>query len=154
MHSFSFRFVLDSRGSYGGNLIDPDVFANWDNIVQVMVNNTKPQACPICLSVPVSPKMTKCGHVYCYACILHYLHLGDKKWRKCPICYDSVYSKDLKSVGFTSSMLVEKPSLQHPTTLTMRLMKRVGVGLLYFEKKCAQKLIYHGIGLVINDCSS
>lgn len=41
--------------------------------------------------------MTKCGHVYCWPCILHYLALSDKEWRKCPICYDAVRIKDLKS---------------------------------------------------------
>jgi len=29
---------------------------------------------------------------------LHYLSLSDKAWRKCPICYESIYKKDLKSV--------------------------------------------------------
>lgn len=42
--------------------------------------------------------MTRCGHVYCWPCILHYLALSDKKsWRKCPICYEAVHIGDLKS---------------------------------------------------------
>ena len=32
------------------------------------------------------------------SCILHYLSLSDKVWRKCPICFESIYKKDLKSV--------------------------------------------------------
>lgn len=59
--------------------------------------------------------MTKCGHVsvysrffhhptetnqvFCFPCILHYLSLSDNlKWARCPICFDSVNAKQLKSV--------------------------------------------------------
>uniref|UniRef100_V5EKV2 RING-type domain-containing protein n=2 Tax=Kalmanozyma brasiliensis (strain GHG001) TaxID=1365824 RepID=V5EKV2_KALBG len=57
--------------------------------------------------------MTKCGHVFCYPCILHYLTLKEddkskpgpptlqpstQKWRRCPICWDAVYARDLKAV--------------------------------------------------------
>jgi hypothetical protein len=35
---------------------------------------------------------TKCGHVYCYPCILHYLALAESgnKTRQCPICHEFV----------------------------------------------------------------
>ncbi|KAJ8518753.1 hypothetical protein ONZ45_g4220 [Pleurotus djamor] len=42
--------------------------------------------------------MTKCGHVFCFPCILHYLNTSDNKWARCPICFDSVNEKQLKSV--------------------------------------------------------
>lgn len=44
--------------------------------------------------------MTKCGHIFCFPCILHYLELADGglKYRSCPICYDVVYRHELKSV--------------------------------------------------------
>ena len=64
---------------------------------------------------PIAAKITRCGHVYCWSCVLHYLALvsnyhyrvnpeslkflclqGEKKWRKCPICYESIYKQDLK----------------------------------------------------------
>jgi len=41
-------------------------------------------------------KITRCGHIYCWSCMLHYLSLDDKSWRKCPICYEAVHEKDLK----------------------------------------------------------
>ena len=41
-------------------------------------------------------KITRCGHIYCWTCVLHYLALGEKTWRKCPICYEAVHQKDLK----------------------------------------------------------
>jgi len=45
----------------------------------------------------MAPKMTKCGHIYCWTCILRYLSMTDKGWRKCPICFDSISEKHLKS---------------------------------------------------------
>ena len=53
-------------------------------------------SCPICLDVPVAAKITKCAHVYCWPCILHYLSLSEKAWAKCPICFDAIEEKDLK----------------------------------------------------------
>ncbi|KAI8804525.1 hypothetical protein BJ742DRAFT_823913 [Cladochytrium replicatum] len=99
----NFRFVMSEDGDYSINLGDPDIIVDWDRIVQVIDVTSKQPSCPICLSQPVvSPRVTKCGHVYCTPCILHYLALGDRKWRKCPICYDAIYARDLKRAGFVS----------------------------------------------------
>lgn len=35
-------------------------------------------------------------HIYCWPCVLHYLALSDKTWRKCPICYEAIHVGDLK----------------------------------------------------------
>ncbi|KAL0566979.1 hypothetical protein V5O48_015015 [Marasmius crinis-equi] len=42
--------------------------------------------------------MTKCGHIFCFPCILHYLGTSENKWARCPLCFDSVTSAQLKSV--------------------------------------------------------
>lgn len=65
--------------------------------------------------------MTRCGHVYCWPCILHYLALSDKKsWRKCPICYEAVHIGDLKSA-------VSKPHRNYNCgeSVTFQLMCRM-----------------------------
>ncbi|BGP14218.1 hypothetical protein JCM10213_005890 [Rhodosporidiobolus nylandii] len=110
----TFRFVVRPDGDYAPHLHDPDVHLDWPDILQVIlpVSNSsggarvdqakeggKP-ACPICLSEPTAARMTKCGHVFCYPCILHYLALAEPgiKFRKCPVCHDSIYAKELKSV--------------------------------------------------------
>ncbi|KWU42574.1 hypothetical protein RHOSPDRAFT_21023, partial [Rhodotorula sp. JG-1b] len=119
-----FRFVVKPDKDYTVHFADPDIHIDWPDVLQVIlptsasalssVATTKLDqsvagdsgtssgvpACPICLSEPVAPRMTKCGHVYCYPCILHYLALAESgnKTRQCPICHDSVHSKDLKSV--------------------------------------------------------
>ncbi|ORY27771.1 hypothetical protein BCR39DRAFT_565612 [Naematelia encephala] len=57
--------------------------------------------CPICLGRPVAGRMTKCGHIFCFPCILHYIQLSDiPKSAKCPICGDTVHEGMLKSVKY------------------------------------------------------
>ena len=47
----------------------------------------------------VCPRITKCGHIYCWACLLSYLDYERKRnWKKCPLCSDSIYARDLKMV--------------------------------------------------------
>ena len=106
-------------------------FFQWQDILQVIIPRSSALAaaaasgklctqeegyttCPICLSPPTAPRMTKCGHVsfskfmlsdaiskiqvFCFPCILHYLSTSDNKWARCPICFDSVNERQLKSV--------------------------------------------------------
>ncbi|SGZ16830.1 BQ5605_C020g09071 [Microbotryum silenes-dioicae] len=120
----TFRFVVKPDKDYTANLADHDVRLDWADVLQVIlptassalstvlssiatVLDQQPGSaptCPICLSEPTAPRMvswnrTKCGHVFCFPCILHYLALADgQKWRKCPVCWDSVYATDLKVV--------------------------------------------------------
>ncbi|CDW98076.1 hypothetical protein [Sporisorium scitamineum] len=130
-----YRFLVKPTGDYTAYFADPDIYLNWADILQVVIPTSsalagvgssapitdQPRepahegaACPICLSPPTAPRMTKCGHVFCYPCILHYLTLKDddnrskptaptlqpstQKWRRCPICWDTVYARDLKAV--------------------------------------------------------
>ena len=129
-----YRFLVKPTGDYTAYFADPDIYLNWADILQVVIPTSsaltgvgssapisdQPRepahegaACPICLSPPSAPRMTKCGHVFCYPCILHYLTLKEdnhgkpsapalqpsvQKWRRCPICWDSVYARDLKAV--------------------------------------------------------
>lgn len=112
-----YRFVMNPAGDYTAHFADPDIFFQWQDILQVIIPRTSAFAlttlisgeareleeglssCPICLSPPVAPRMTKCGHVFCFPCILHYLSMSKtSNWARCPICFDSVHEKQLKSV--------------------------------------------------------
>lgn len=118
---FSCQFVVKSNGDYAPYAISPDLLVEWSKIEQIhMFGSTEEPQCPICLYHPVAAKMTRCGHVYCWPCILHYLALSDKKsWRKCPICYEAVHIGDLKSA-------VSKPHHNYKCdeNVTFRLMYR------------------------------
>ena len=65
-------------------------------------------ACPICLSeTPVAPRMARCGHIACLPCFIRYFASEDVatglrgaslKFRKCPICWDSIQLSEVKPV--------------------------------------------------------
>ncbi|CAG9864990.1 unnamed protein product [Phyllotreta striolata] len=113
------QFVVNNGGDYKQYLNDPDALVHWDLIEQVNVQVSDYPCCPICLYPPVAAKMTRCGHIYCWSCILHYLSLSDKPSRKCPICFDNIEKQDLKSVIAISHM-----TFNTAETVTFKLMKR------------------------------
>uniref|UniRef100_A0A8C5PNR0 E3 ubiquitin-protein ligase RNF10 n=1 Tax=Leptobrachium leishanense TaxID=445787 RepID=A0A8C5PNR0_9ANUR len=92
---------------------------SWDLVEQVRICSHEVPSCPICLYPPVAAKITRCGHIFCWACILHYLSLSEKDWSRCPICYSSIVRKDLKSVVATETRFYAVGD-----TITMQLMKR------------------------------
>jgi len=93
------QFVVKSGSDYTVHLNDPDTLVDWDLVEQVgLKTNDVMPSCPICLYPPRAAKVARCGHVFCWPCILHYLALSDDAWRKCPICYAQVSKADLKSV--------------------------------------------------------
>ena len=54
----------------------------------------------------VCPRITKCGHIYCWACLLSYLDYERKRsWKKCPLCSDSIYARDLKMVDVRQTQI-------------------------------------------------
>ncbi|KAG6811574.1 hypothetical protein H0H92_006823 [Tricholoma furcatifolium] len=110
-----YRFVMNPNGDYTVHFADPDIFFQWHDILQIIVPRSSALAsafaseiqsehgegntsCPICLSAPTAPRMTKCGHIFCFPCILHYLSNSENKWARCPICFDSVNERQLKAV--------------------------------------------------------
>ena len=111
------------------NLVDPDVAVCWNSVIQVIVS-TKESSCPICLQLPSVPRITKCGHIYCFKCILHYLALGEKKWRACPICDDYVYKNELRPVRL---QLVEPVQVNDCVTFT--LMQRPKMSAIALPRK-------------------
>ncbi|KAJ7638925.1 hypothetical protein FB45DRAFT_1055135 [Roridomyces roridus] len=151
-----YRFVMNPNGDYTVHFADPDIFFQWQDILQVIIPRSSAlasavasgdheghTACPICLAPPTAPRMTKCGHVYCFPCILHYLNTSENKWARCPICFDSVNEKQLKSVKWcdgpvhieedadgplagssSSSSVIFDTTPRAGTTMRMRLMQR------------------------------
>lgn len=113
------QFIVNQKGDYKQYMSNPDALVDWDLIEQVNVQVNEQPSCPICLYPPVAAKMTKCGHVYCWSCILHYLALSDKQWRKCPICFDSIKKEDLKSV-----IAIPHKTFTINDSITFKLMKR------------------------------
>ncbi|KAK9303356.1 hypothetical protein QLX08_004944 [Tetragonisca angustula] len=121
----SCQFVVSANGNYTVCLSDPDVLVDWNLVEQIKLYSFESLSCPICLYPPTAGKMTRCGHVYCWHCILHYLSLSDKSWRTCPICYEFIQKSDLKSVNE-----ITQSTLNLGDIITLRLMRREKESLL------------------------
>lgn len=46
--------------------------------------------CAVCMEAPTQPVVTRCGHLYCWACMFKWLQLGH---RTCPVCKSAVDSQ-------------------------------------------------------------
>lgn len=122
------QFVVPTGSiDYSVHFADPDLAIDWSRVEQVRLHSMQPLKCPICLSEPQAGKITRCGHVYCWSCLLHYLALSDKPWRKCPVCSESIYKHDIRSVrGIVSR------SLKVGDWIRFRLMYRERGSVLFY----------------------
>jgi E3 ubiquitin-protein ligase RNF10 len=133
--------VVLPTGDYRAQTLDPDVPIPWDSILQILVSPANMVACPICLAeTPVAPRMTKCGHTACLPCFIRYFASEDVvtglrgsniKFRKCPICWDSIAIGEVKPVrwyiiddGMDDENIVVAREPQEGFDVAMRLFMR------------------------------
>jgi len=86
--------------------------------------------CSICLNDIVAPRITQCGHLFCYPCLLRHFHSSSKEkettkdlMAKCPCCFHLTSQRDLRLVEFIT---VQNPSVipNHPTLMEFRKLYR------------------------------
>ncbi|KAI5800245.1 hypothetical protein DFH27DRAFT_558485 [Peziza echinospora] len=129
----NYRFIVDPRGDYRAQSIDSDVHLPWDMVLQVLASAQSQTAnCPICLSVPVAPRMAKCGHIFCLPCLMRYMSIVDEgkapppdkkpRYKKCPICWDTIFMSDVRPVRWFTGQ--EGEILQDGVEVVLRLMVR------------------------------
>lgn len=128
----NYRFIVDPRADYHPQSVDADVHIDWNNVLQILVSEqSQSAACPICLGTPVAPRMARCGHIFCLPCLIRYMHSddGDKanaekkaRWKKCPICWDSIYISETRPVRWYIGEEGESP--REGMDIVLRLVKR------------------------------
>jgi hypothetical protein len=104
----NYRFIVKPNGDYKPQAVNADQPLDWNDVLQILASSVSQEAsCPICLSHPVAPRMAKCGHIFCLPCLIRYMHSTDDstpipekkaRWKKCPICWDSVYISETRPV--------------------------------------------------------
>lgn len=131
----NYRFIVDPIGDYRTQSVDADVTIPWEKVLQVLASaKSQTASCPICLCVPVAPRMAKCGHIFCLPCLMRYMASAEDmkqsipypekrpRFKKCPICWDSVYMSDARPVRWFTGQ--EGDTLQDGMDVVLRLMKR------------------------------
>lgn len=128
----NYRFIVKPDGDYHQQLVDADVHVKWDSVLQILASaDTQSTNCPICLSVPVAPRMAKCGHICCLPCLIRYMYSSDDlnptaekraRWKKCPICEDSIYISEVRPVRWFQGQ--EASMLREGGDVLLRLLKR------------------------------
>ena len=147
----NYRFVVKPNGSYAAQAADADEHIDWTDVLQVIASAESQQtSCPICLSEPVAPRMAKCGHIFCLPCLMRFMttSVGDQpekkqtRWRKCPICDDSIYLSDVRPVRFYAGQ--ESPLPRNGDDVILRLMTRTAKNTLALPKEGAAEVFQSG----------
>lgn len=140
----NYRFVVSPEASYSTHAADADVHLDWNNVMQVIASSQSQVAsCPICLSEPVAPRMAKCGHIFCLSCLIRFMNSSSNdddskssrgpRWKKCPICEDSVYLHETRPVRFYAGQ--ESPLPRVGDDVVLRLMARNADSTLALPKE-------------------
>ena len=144
----NYRFIVDPRGDYHSQAVDADVYLDWNNVLQILVSaQSQASSCPICLSTPVAPRMAKCGHIFCLPCLIRYMHSTDEahpvpekkaRWKKCPICWDSIYTSETRPVRWFAGQEGESP--KEGEDVVLRLIMRQHGSTLALPRDGAESL--------------
>jgi hypothetical protein len=128
----NYRFIVKPNGDYKPQAMNADQHLDWNDVLQILASAVSQEAsCPICLSHPVAPRMAKCGHIFCLPCLIRYMHslddsdpMPEKKarWKKCPICWDSIYISETRPVRWYTGQ--EGPQPQEGDDVVLRLVMR------------------------------
>jgi len=131
----NYRFIVEPQGDYTAQVADADVHLEWNNVLQIIASPKSQNAsCPICLGEPTAPRMAKCGHIFCLPCLIRYMHSEDDssknvsqyekkaRWKKCPICWDSIYISETRPVRWYAGQETDPP--RDGSDIVLRLVKR------------------------------
>jgi len=83
----------------------PDSPVAWSTVKIVQQLSTSEIPCSICLDTTMQcPRITKCGHSYCFTCLIHHLQASQTDVVKCPCCSVPIFLQDLRPVNFVVTM--------------------------------------------------
>ena len=144
----NYRFIVTPDRNYHAQAANADVHLDWAAVLQVLVSaQTQAASCPICLSTPVAPRMARCGHIFCLPCLLRYVHSSEDdhqipekrpRWKKCPICWDSIYTSDTRPVRWFRGQECDLPV--EGGDVVLRLVKRKPGSTLALPRDGAEAL--------------
>ena len=144
----NYRFIVRPNGDYKQQAVNSDQHLDWNDVLQILASSVSQEAaCPICLSHPAAPRMAKCGHIFCLPCLIRYMHSTDDtgptpekkaRWKKCPICWDSVYISETRPVRWYTGQ--EGPPPREGEDVVLRLVMRQPGSILALPRDGADAL--------------
>lgn len=144
----NYRFIVSPDRNYHAQAANADVHLDWASVLQVLVSaQTQAASCPICLSTPVAPRMARCGHIFCLPCLIRYMHSSEEetpipekrpRWKKCPICWDSIYTSETRAVRWFRGQEGDLPL--EGGDVVLRLVKREPGSTLALPRDGAETL--------------
>ncbi|RBR09442.1 uncharacterized protein FIESC28_09892 [Fusarium coffeatum] len=146
----NYRFILSPEGTYNKQATDADTHLDWSLVMQIIASTeSQGSSCPICLSEPVAPRMAKCGHIFCLPCLIRFMNAVSSedeakgrgpRWKKCPICEDSIYMQDVRPVRFYAGQ--ESPFPRIGDDVVLRLMARNANSTMALPRESGSEALY------------
>lgn len=137
------RFILkpNRNQDYFFATYDHDYFVEWDDIFMVLAKRNSEYLCPICREEDlVCPVISKCGHIFCWPCILHYMLYASENegegWRKCPLCEELVFKDCLK---FAKVYIKTPPVEKGKATFKLAFRNKASSVVKYYEESDSGK---------------
>ncbi|CAM1501018.1 Fc.00g101800.m01.CDS01 [Cosmosporella sp. VM-42] len=148
----NYRFIVSPEGAYSKLAADADIHLDWSLVMQIIASSeSQATSCPICLSEPVAPRMAKCGHIFCLPCLIRFMNsTADEdaksakvsRWKKCPICEDTVYLHEVRPVRFYAGQ--ESPLPRIGDDVVLRLMARNANSTLALPREGGAEVLNSG----------
>jgi hypothetical protein len=132
----NYKFILNYNGDYKSQLLDPNLPLDVNDIIRVIVKQHD-YHCPICLGDEfIAPRMTKCGHIFCYSCLLNMFDNAREDKSKtnlgnlhnptiyCPLCSEVIKEKFIQLPVLIEQVKENESKLNIKTYSTLSLMHR------------------------------
>lgn len=126
---YSFRLLIATHEDYSAALLDSENFVDWDVVDYVLYPSPNQLKCSICLDIPISPRITSCGHIYCLPCIIHYFSYHKQEIASCPVCPQEYFTlEDVRPV-----LLWETTQYAKGSRVSFRLVHRMKISNIVRE---------------------
>ncbi|ODQ45755.1 hypothetical protein PICMEDRAFT_73263 [Pichia membranifaciens NRRL Y-2026] len=132
----NYKFIVRPGGDYKLQLLDPNLPLDINDVVRVAVKQND-YHCPICMGDDfVAPRMTRCGHIFCYPCLLSMFdNVKHDKTKTsignmhnpsifCPLCSEVIKEKFVLLPVLIEPFDGSTPKVEPETDVNLSLMHR------------------------------
>lgn len=147
----NFQYVVNKN--FKADTQNPDQRVIW-NLVETAIFSPEEEeyCCPVCFDDEIcAPKMTPCGHIFCYPCIVHlfkgydvcssgYMKCNEENI-KCPLCNEIVSFGSLRSVEINE--FFQPKEGDELEFVLLKREKRSNISTFAFDQDNIDDIPYH-----------